>query len=79
MTLGAIRRSYAEEVRAVAHLESAAVVEAFARVPREEFLGPGPCLAPHPRVLPAALIGRRAHSTTPSSASAPVAARRPAM
>jgi protein-L-isoaspartate(D-aspartate) O-methyltransferase len=42
MTLDAIRRAYAEEVRAVAHLESQALVDAFARVPRERFLGPGP-------------------------------------
>ncbi len=42
MTLDAIRRAYAEEIRAVAHIESAAMVEAFARVPREVFLGPGP-------------------------------------
>jgi protein-L-isoaspartate(D-aspartate) O-methyltransferase len=36
------RRRFAEEIRAVAHLESVALVEAFARVPREHFLGPGP-------------------------------------
>jgi protein-L-isoaspartate(D-aspartate) O-methyltransferase len=42
MTLDEIRRSFAEEVRAVAHLDSAALVDAFARVPRELFLGPGP-------------------------------------
>jgi protein-L-isoaspartate(D-aspartate) O-methyltransferase len=48
MTLDAVRRAYAEEVRAVAHLESSAIVEAFARVPREEFLGPGPWLVARP-------------------------------
>lgn len=42
MTLDQIRRAFAEEVRAVAHLESAALVDAFARVPREQFLGKGP-------------------------------------
>jgi protein-L-isoaspartate(D-aspartate) O-methyltransferase len=42
MTVDEIRRAYAEEVRAVAHLGSDAVVEAFARVPRERFLGDGP-------------------------------------
>ena len=42
MTLEAIRRWYAEEVAAVCHLTSSRVVEAFARVPREVFLGPGP-------------------------------------
>src|ERR1041384_5380306 len=37
-----IRRAFAEEVRAVGHLESSALADAFARVPRERFLGPGP-------------------------------------
>lgn len=40
--LAAVRRSYAEELRAVAGLRSEALVEAFATVPRERFLGPGP-------------------------------------
>jgi protein-L-isoaspartate(D-aspartate) O-methyltransferase len=40
--LDAARRAFAEEIRAVAHLGNAALVEAFARVPREAFLGPGP-------------------------------------
>lgn len=42
MTLEQARRYFAEEIRAVAHLESEALVEAFARVPREAFLGAGP-------------------------------------
>jgi protein-L-isoaspartate(D-aspartate) O-methyltransferase len=42
MTIEEARRWYAEEIRAVAHLTSDAVVEAFARVPRETFLGAGP-------------------------------------
>jgi protein-L-isoaspartate(D-aspartate) O-methyltransferase len=36
------RRFYAEEVQLSAHLTSPALIEAFARVPREKFLGPGP-------------------------------------
>jgi len=36
------RRAYAEELRTLGHLRSEALVEAFARVPREHFLGPGP-------------------------------------
>jgi protein-L-isoaspartate(D-aspartate) O-methyltransferase len=36
------RRRYAEELIYTAHLTSPAVIEAFARVPRERFLGPGP-------------------------------------
>ena len=54
MMLDEIRRAYAEEIRAVAHLESAELVEAFARVPRERFLGPGPwkVVRPHDRQEP---------------------------
>jgi protein-L-isoaspartate(D-aspartate) O-methyltransferase len=40
--LQAARQRYAEELRYVAHARSEAVVQAFARVPRERFLGPGP-------------------------------------
>jgi protein-L-isoaspartate(D-aspartate) O-methyltransferase len=36
------RRFYAEEIAAVTALRSPALVEAFAKVPRETFLGPGP-------------------------------------
>ena len=36
------RRSYADELRFVANVRSSAVVEAFATVPRERFVGPGP-------------------------------------
>lgn len=44
MELDDVRQAYAEEVRAVAHLgpEADALIEAFARVPREAFLGAGP-------------------------------------
>src|SRR5262245_16889681 len=37
-----IRQFYAEELRAAANLQSEALVRAFAKVPREHFLGPGP-------------------------------------
>lgn len=40
----AARRAYAEELRFVAHMRSDAVIQAFAAVPRERFLGPGPWL-----------------------------------
>jgi protein-L-isoaspartate(D-aspartate) O-methyltransferase len=36
------RAYFAEELRAVANLQSEALVTAFAKVPRERFLGPGP-------------------------------------
>lgn len=42
MTIDEVRQFYAEEVGLAAPLGSKAVVEAFRRVPREEFLGPGP-------------------------------------
>jgi protein-L-isoaspartate(D-aspartate) O-methyltransferase len=42
MTVEEQRRFYAEEIGAVAGLHSPALLEAFARVPREHFLGPGP-------------------------------------
>src|SRR3984893_17715951 len=40
--LDVARAYYAEELRTVANLQSEAVVRAFAKVPRERFLGPGP-------------------------------------
>ncbi|MGB9233547.1 MAG: methyltransferase domain-containing protein [Terriglobales bacterium] len=42
MTLEDCRRFYAEEIQYAANLRSQALVDAFARVPRENFLGPGP-------------------------------------
>jgi len=42
----AARRSYAEELKYVAHIKSDALVRAFAKVPWEKFLGPGPWRIP---------------------------------
>jgi len=42
MTLDDCRSFYAEEVRWAANLNSAALVEPYARVPREKYLGPPP-------------------------------------
>jgi protein-L-isoaspartate(D-aspartate) O-methyltransferase len=42
VTLAEARRAYAEELRAVAHVTDERIVEAFAAVPRERFVGPGP-------------------------------------
>lgn len=52
--LVAARRRYAESLRAAANLRSHALVEAFARVPREHFLGPGPwqIMVPPPNLGP---------------------------
>jgi len=41
-SLADYRRFYAEEIAAIAALRSRALVEALAKVPREDFLGPGP-------------------------------------
>jgi protein-L-isoaspartate(D-aspartate) O-methyltransferase len=42
MNIEDCRRFYSEEIRFTANLHSDALVEAFARVPREKYLGPGP-------------------------------------
>ena len=42
MDLALRRRFFAEELEAVVKLRSAALVDAFAAVPREQFLRPGP-------------------------------------
>jgi protein-L-isoaspartate(D-aspartate) O-methyltransferase len=42
LTIEQCRRFYAEEIRAVADLDSPHLISAFARVPREKFLGPAP-------------------------------------
>ncbi len=42
MTVEDCRRFFADEIRFAANLGSPALIEAFARVPREKFLGPGP-------------------------------------
>jgi len=41
-SLEAARRSYAEELRFLTHMSSSALFAAFATVPRERFVGPGP-------------------------------------
>jgi protein-L-isoaspartate(D-aspartate) O-methyltransferase len=38
----AVRQWFAEELRFVSNVRSPAVVKAFATVPRERFVGPGP-------------------------------------
>lgn len=42
MTVDSVRRAFAEELRVVAHVANDRVVDAFARVPRESFVGRGP-------------------------------------
>jgi protein-L-isoaspartate(D-aspartate) O-methyltransferase len=45
------RRFYAEEIRFAANIQSQALIEAFAAVRREDFLGPGPWKIPIPDFL----------------------------
>jgi protein-L-isoaspartate(D-aspartate) O-methyltransferase len=46
------RRNYAEELRFTAKLGSRVIVDAFATVPRERFLGPGPWRVLSPMAMP---------------------------
>jgi len=59
------RRFYADEIRFVANLDSPALVQAFARVPREKFIGPGPWQvgSAEVRALAAVGIGRATYVT----------------
>ena len=41
-SLEAVRRTYAEQLRSLTHMLSPALFAAFASVPRERFVGPGP-------------------------------------
>ena len=52
-----IRRFFAEEIRAVANLQSDALVDAFAKVPREHFLGPGPWQIAYPDARGSGMAG----------------------
>jgi len=63
LTIEDYRRCYADEIRFVANLDSPALVEAFARVPRETFIGPGPWQvgSAEARALAAAGIGSAAY------------------
>jgi protein-L-isoaspartate(D-aspartate) O-methyltransferase len=48
MNLIDIRQFFAEEIRAVANIQTKALVQAFAKVPREHFLGQGPWQIAYP-------------------------------
>lgn len=71
MQLEDIRQFYAEEISAVANIRSPALVSAFAKVPREKFLGPGPWQIPTPEtwqaISPAVTKGVTRYRTTPDA------------
>src|SRR5262249_14347179 len=65
-TLDDARRFFAEEIRAVANLQSEVLVEALAKVPREAFLGDGPWeIAVASARRPGALTYRRTRDADP--------------
>ncbi len=57
MTLDDCRLFYADEIRIAARLDSAALVAAFASVPREKFMGPGPWQIASPDMASMASMG----------------------
>ncbi len=57
MTLDDCRRFYSEEVKFAANLSSPALIAAFARVPRENFLGPPPWNIGSPEQRALSLLG----------------------
>jgi len=65
MTIEECRRFYAEEIHFAANISSQALIEAFARVPRERFLGPGPWELGSPDVRAMASCGWAKMSYTP--------------
>ena len=59
MTIDDCRHFYAEEVRIAAGVNSPALVEAFAQVPREKFMGPPPWQIASPELASMAFLGLR--------------------
>jgi protein-L-isoaspartate(D-aspartate) O-methyltransferase len=65
VTIDDCRRFYAKEIRFAANVRSSALVEAFARVPREKFLGPGPWEVASAEVRGLSVLGAMQVSYTP--------------
>src|SRR6266571_6109048 len=65
MTIQECRAFYAQEVRFAASLSTPGLVEAFAKVPREKFLGPGPWQigSADPRAMSVAGLGQLSYIT----------------
>lgn len=57
LSLEECRLFYSEEIRLSGNIQSASVIQAFARVPREEFLGPGPWEIASPDLGGMSLLG----------------------
>jgi len=65
MTIDECRRFYSEEIRFAGNIHSPALVEAFARVPREKFLGPGPWEVASAEIRGLSAVGAIQMSYTP--------------
>jgi protein-L-isoaspartate(D-aspartate) O-methyltransferase len=65
MTIDDCRRFYSEEIRFAANIRPSALVEAFARVPREKFLGSGPWEVASADVRGLSVLGAMQMSYTP--------------
>jgi protein-L-isoaspartate(D-aspartate) O-methyltransferase len=65
MTIEDCRRFYADEIRFAAGIKASALIEAFASVPREKFLGPGPWElgSPEARAMSAVGASQMAYTT----------------
>jgi len=57
VTIDECRRFYADEVRFAANINSSSLIEAFARIPREKFLGLGPWQIASPEARAMSLSG----------------------
>ncbi|MFZ0963284.1 MAG: methyltransferase domain-containing protein [Terriglobia bacterium] len=66
MTLEDCRRFYADEVRLAANIGSPALIEAFARVPREKYLGPPPWQIGSAEQRALSLVGMGSLNYTPT-------------
>jgi len=66
VTLEECRSFYAQEIRFAANLSSAALIEAFAHVPREKYLGPPPWHITSPEGTALSIAGMRSASYTPT-------------
>jgi protein-L-isoaspartate(D-aspartate) O-methyltransferase len=65
MNIDECRRFYADEIRFAANISPGPLIEAFARVPRERFLGPGPWELGSPDVRAMSTLGLARLSYTP--------------
>jgi protein-L-isoaspartate(D-aspartate) O-methyltransferase len=65
LTVEQCRRVYSEEIRFTGNINSSALIKAFARVPREKFLGPGPWEIASAEVRAMSVMGAIQMSYTP--------------